>query len=129
MQLASLAGASGCVFVWWLRAPVLDSVDIQGWHAVGALGAGVIGGIGVVVIGSWLRVSIAVALGLVVGAAWAEFWLTDVRAGFIDSLVDGVSNFGQDLLAPGVAAALAGALVTQAVLSKIARHQRAHYDS
>lgn len=126
LQLAGLAGASGCLVVWWLRAPLLDAVGIQGWRAVGALGAVVIGGIGVVAIGAWHRVSIAAALGLVAGATWAEFWLTD-RAELIDSLVAGVSNHREDVLVPGAAAALFGAVVAQMVVRKTTRCR--HLDS
>ncbi|SRR5258705_4984703 len=127
LQSAGIAGVSGCAFVWWLRAPVLDTVGIQGWRAVGLLGAAAIGGVGVVVTGAWLRVSIAVVVGLLGGAAWAEFWWTDVRVGVIDSLVAGVSNYGQGVLVPCAAAALGGAFVTQLVLGKATRHQ--HLDS
>jgi hypothetical protein len=124
LKLAGLAGLSGRAFVWWLRAPVLDSVGIQVWCAFALLGAAAIGGIGVLVNVGWLRVSIAVVVGLVSGAAWAEVWLTDVRVGSIDSLVAGVSNYGQGFLAPCVAAALLGAFATQVVLRRATWHPR-----
>lgn len=128
LTLAGLAGVSGCAFVWWLRAAVLDTVGIQGWRVVALIGAASIGGIGVLMIGTWLRVSVAVATGLVVGAAWAEFWLSDVRVGLIDSLVAGVFNYGQEFVGPCVAAALEGALVIQVVLRQAGRHRRLDSD-
>ena len=125
--MAALAGISGCAFVWWLRAPVLDTVSIHAWKVAALVGGAAIGGIGVVVVRAWLHVTIAVAVGLVGGAAWAEFWFNDVKVGVIESLVAGTSNNGRVLL-PLCVAALLGSFSTQAVLRRAARHQRVSDD-
>lgn len=112
MTLAGVAAISGCAYVWWLRAPVVDTVSLVAWRVVGLVTAASIGGIGAVATGSWVRVGIALSIGVLTGAAWSEWWLNDASTGLIDSFVAAVVNQGRSFLLPCVAAGLTGAFAT-----------------
>jgi hypothetical protein len=118
LKLAGLAVASGFALVLWLRAPVLDTVGIQGWRAIGLVGAGSIGGIGVLMVRSWARVGVAIAIGLLAGAAWAEFRFSDVSVGLSDGVAAALVIHGRAVLLPSIAAALIGAVAMHVVSRK-----------
>ena len=128
LRFAVLVVVSGGAFISWLLAPILDTVSIQGWRAVGLVVAVTIGGIAVPIIRSWVHVDIAVGTGLVAGAAWVEFWFSDVSLGLLDTVAAGVVGYGRKELAPGIAAALVGAWVVHLIVLSPTRLQRIDSD-
>jgi len=123
-KLAALAAMAGFVFVSWFLAPVLETISFQAWRAVGLIGAAALGGVGVLTIGGWLRVALAEASGIVAGAAWAEFRISDVTMGVIQSLVAAVLNEGPELLGPWIMAGFAGAFLAWLGLRRKMRRQQ-----
>lgn len=121
LKSVAVATLAGCACFWWFAAPVLGIVGVSAWRAVGLAGAAVIGGIGTVWTGSWLRVSVAVAVGLVAAGAWAEISFSDVHLGLWQGVVAAIVNDGRDVLGPFAAASTTGAFAPHCALWRIAK--------
>ncbi len=68
-----------------------------------------IGAIGGRTAGKWHYVSVSIAIGLIIGAAYAEAHMADYEMGIIESLSTGIANEAWGFLVPGILAAFAGA--------------------
>ena len=122
VQWGGLAGVTGCAVVWWLRAPILDTLSIQQWRGIALVVAVAVGAGGVALTNAWFRINSAVTIGLVVGAAWVEFSIpSDVRVSLIDSVAAAVSNYGVDFIGPLVVAIAVGAFLARSVLGQALR--------
>ena len=94
---------------WWLCAPVLAKIELRTWWAIGLVCAVAIGAIGSRIAGKWHYVSMAIAIGLIISAAYAEAHMADYEMGMIESLSMGIINEAWVFLIPGIIAAFAGA--------------------
>jgi len=118
LNLAAVAGIAAFAFYWWLRAPVLDSIGLDGWRAVALVIAGIIGSISVVLTRTGLPLAMAMAVGLIFGAAAAEFWRPDgFPVSLADSVVLAISMYRREFVSI-IGATVAGRFLVQLALRR-----------
>ncbi len=111
LKLCGLIAVTAGLFVAWSVAPVLEIVGFHAWRFVGALGAGMVGIIGVPFVASWPKAVVAIGVGLLVGVLFTELAAaTDVSL-TASGLVEAVEAWGLDLATMFVAAASGAAAV------------------
>jgi hypothetical protein len=107
LKLTAVAAASGIALVLWLRAPVLGTVSLGQWQAVGVGAAAIVAGTGALVTESWVAEWAVSALGFVAGAAYLASF-SDIRVGLVDAVVSSLLDW-RELHLPWAAGAFAGA--------------------
>ena len=113
IKLLIYAVIAGSWFAMWLQAPVLSTIDVRSWRWIGFVSAVAIGSLGTAVIGKWLPVSVAAAIGLLAGATLAEALLpNDIEQGMLDSVRNAVRNLWPDLARFVVGAIVGGLLLS-----------------
>lgn len=113
-----MAALSGCAYICWTLAPVIDTVGIQRWRAAGLVVAMGLGATGTAVVRSFFAALAAVVAGFVTSAAWTEAKFSDVTVEAPQSVVAALSNQGGELLLPAIVGAVFGAFVTHRLMRK-----------
>src|ERR1051325_2941216 len=85
-KLFGLAMLSAGILVWWLGTRIPEGFSFQQWRVIPFAAAAGMSGLGAWMANGWIGAALAVSLGLVGGAAWTEFWLTDITLNFFEFL-------------------------------------------
>ena len=115
LKLLAVASVCGCAFVGWLTSSFYGAVGIVGWRAIAVIVSFGLGAIGVLTVGSWIRVGIAAAIGFIGGATWVEWRFSDVGLGLAESMWNALVLYGRDALGLSIAASVTGAFLTQMI--------------
>ena len=124
ITLLGCAALVAWLFSLWITAPVLGTMSIQSWWWVGVATAAVVGGLAVLLTRQWRRVAVAVGIGLMTGAAWAEVsQANDVPLTAVSASIAVGSIWGREIGA-FFGSACAGGLLVHAWLFRRTQHWR-----